>query len=152
MNKKRSRSLSEARKALKSLISACESYKETWDWFDEQFLKLAERFNLPKSDWRYLTGFRDCAIEFWYRYRVAFGYVDPTTGKIYHANWDEIPEKMRAELRSKTSGQLLSAHFWISDKKTLLRPFGRIALPAGVNLVESDVIVFKASATPKNVL
>lgn len=109
MKTKRSRSASEAKTRVQSLISKAEHFEMSSASIQAEYLSLKDEFNLPHYEWRYLLGYLDANRDRWYRNNFVYCTVFPD-GMILSANWDSLPEERKEYIRTHPS--VISGHFW----------------------------------------
>lgn len=117
---RKSRSPSEAKSALLSLLSRAKFYHWTSKQVIEGFLALREQFRLPAYEWQYLRGYRDCQMDFWAQNCHEFRYEMPD-GRLIPANWDGMSDADKEHVRRNTGAGNpdgpRSGYYWTGTDK-----------------------------------
>lgn len=116
---KRSRNQTDARMALKSALSASETYQLTSEQITQKIIDLGKRFNLPGYFWQWANGYHEAVRDRWQQYNLVFCRV--WKGQIIPCKWDNLPDDLKQHIRAgKTT---LEGHYWLNRDGTVGRPY-----------------------------
>ena len=120
--KRKSHKRSEALAALRDALSAAEIYQSRSEDVTKIFTeKLVERFTLTRYEWQYLHGWADAVVQSWYRDKLVF--CVQHEGTLYKMDWNSLPEPVREMLRTRSSENAPTGHYWLKKDGTIGRPF-----------------------------
>ena len=116
---KRSRNHSQAKIALKDLLSAVESWQSSSEEITAKVLALRQRFNVPGYCWTWAEGYQEAIRDKWYREKLVFCRV--WKGTIIPCKWDNLPEDLKDHIRK--GGTTLEGHYWLNRDGSVGKPY-----------------------------